>query len=91
MSSEALSSPISGFVGATRDRRRDEMLPCFYPTTRKRNGAACIEVVSAAERAARIERYRGDVAAGRPIQVIPGSVTLTKSRRRLEAAHGPTT
>jgi|GEM_PF-3680763 len=84
----ALPTDIEGFMGSGRDRRRDEMLPIFSRTTRKRDGAACIETVSAAERRARIKRYRRDVAADRPIRFIDASKPL--SLIGYEAIHGPT-
>lgn len=88
--SMALPTEINGFAGTGHDRRRDEMLPIFSRTTRKRDGAECIETVSDAERAARIERYRRDIEADRPIRFITGSVTLTQNRHGLEVDHGPT-
>lgn len=81
----ALPTEINGFAGPGYDRRCDEMLPIFSRTTRKET-----ETVSKAERAARIERYRRDIEADRPIRFIPCSVTLTRARRALEVDHGPT-
>lgn len=87
---DAMPTTVNRYMGSGRDQRRDEMLPRFGPTTRKRDGAGCVETVSDAERAARIERYRRDVEAGRPIRFIPSSVTLTSVRQRVEVDHGPT-
>lgn len=79
----ALPTEINGFAGTCHDRRRDEMLPIFSRTT-------CVETVSEAERAARIERYRRDIEADRPIRFIPCRVTLTAVRRQVEVDHGAT-
>ncbi len=87
---DAMPTTVNGYMGSGRERRRDQMLPCFCPTTRKRNRAGCVETVSKGERAARIERYRRDVEAGRPIRFIAASATLTRARQQVEAIHGPT-
>lgn len=85
----ALFTAINGFEGSGRDRRRDEMLPCFCRTTRVRHGGApCTEIVFGAERRARIKRYRRDVAANRPIRFIEAAKPL--SLMGYKAIHGQT-
>lgn len=85
---DAMPTTVNGYMGSGRDRRRDEMSPCFSPTTRKRDWTKCIETVSEAERRARIKRYRRDLAAGRPIRFIDANKSL--SLVGYEAIHGPT-